>query len=118
MGQINSRTAQPDHAAYSAGPQKTLIATRERVAPPVDEMTGPSLNLALSAMTGDTAGIVDTLDAGIVVTVDGGGEIWGTGKYEALDPGWLEAFVLWLENLSENNVPLTSILWFPRLTTR
>ena len=90
------------------GHQKTLIATRERVAPPVDELTGPSLNLALSAMTGDTAGIVDTLDAGIVVTVDGGGEIWGTGKYEALDPGWLEAFVLWLENLSENKHPFNT----------
>jgi hypothetical protein len=90
------------------GHQKTLIAMRERVAPPVDEMTGPSLNLALSAMTGDTAGIVDTLDAGIVVTVDGGGEIWGTGKYEALDPGWLEAFVLWLENLSEHKHPFNS----------
>ena len=31
--------------------QKTLIATRERMAPPVDTVVGPSLNLAMSAMT-------------------------------------------------------------------
>jgi hypothetical protein len=94
--------------------QKTLIATREHVAPPVDEMVGSSLNLAMSAMTGDSAGIVNLLDAGIVVTVDGGGEIWGTGKYEAMDIGWLEAFVLWLENIPEPKYPFDfnpSVTW-------
>jgi Calcineurin-like phosphoesterase len=82
--------------------QKTLIATQERVAPHLDEKVGTPLNLALTAMTGDSAGIADALAVEIVVAVDGGGEIWGTGKYEQLDAGWLEAFVLWLENINED----------------
>jgi hypothetical protein len=33
------------------------------------------------------------------IGVDAGGGIWGTGKYQELDPGWLEAAALWLEHL-------------------
>lgn len=95
--------------------QKTLVATKERVAPQTDETVGSSLNLAMTALTGDSAGILDSLDIGIVVAVDGGGEIWGTGKYEGLDAGWLEAFARWLENIPEkkqtfNNNPAEKII--------
>jgi hypothetical protein len=34
------------------------------------------------------------------VSVDSEGNIWGFGKYQLLDPGWLEAAVVLLENLA------------------
>lgn len=43
------------------------------------------------------------------------GEIWGFGKYEELDIGWLEAGIIWLENLhyrypfADTNPPVIAI---------
>jgi hypothetical protein len=79
--------------------QRALVATRDQIAPKADPSLGTPATLAMSALTGDSEGIVQDLDWGIVVSVDGSGEIWGTGKYEGLDPGWLEALAEWLEHL-------------------
>jgi hypothetical protein len=87
--------------------QKTLLATKG-VPPPVDSALGPPLNFAMSVINDNVDGVVDTLDFGIIVTVDGGGEIWGTGKYEGLDTGWLEALAEWLENLLKAKNPFNS----------
>jgi hypothetical protein len=81
------------------GHQQAVTASQSRVAPPVDASLGRVLTLAFSAISNDQDGIVNNLDAGIVIDVDGGGEIWGTGKYEQLDPGWLEAAAEWLEHI-------------------
>jgi hypothetical protein len=56
------------------------------------------LMLAHSALSNDQDNVVNTLDAGAVLDVGADGVIWGTGKYEQLDPGWLEAFAVFLES--------------------
>lgn len=78
--------------------QQAIVASKGRVAPPTDASLGHALPLAFSAIYDDQDGVVSNLDAGVVIAVDEGGEIWGTGKYEQLDPGWLEAFAEWLEH--------------------
>lgn len=67
------------------------------------------LLLAQCVVTGDKDGTFPSIDrlaaqqrtnitAG--VRVDPGGNIWGTGKFQELDPGWFEAGVIWIENLA------------------
>ena len=80
------------------GHQQAVAASQARVAPRTDGSIGHALPLAFSAISDDRDGVVNNLDAGIIIDVDGGGEIWGTGKYQQLDPGWLEAFAEWLEH--------------------
>lgn len=57
------------------------------------------LILAQSALTNDADGVLNSLEAAVVVDVGPDGVIWGTGKYEQLDPGWTEAFAVFLESL-------------------
>ncbi len=79
--------------------QQAVTASQGRVAPPPDALVGHALPLALTAISDDRDGVANNLEAGVVIDVDGGGEIWGTGKYQQLDPGWLEAAAEWLEHL-------------------
>jgi hypothetical protein len=58
-----------------------------------------SMLLAGSALNNDADGVVSSLEAGIVIAVGSDGAIWGTGKWEQLDPGWIEAFAVFLESL-------------------
>jgi hypothetical protein len=58
-----------------------------------------SLMLAHSALTNDSDAIVSNLEAGVVIAVGPDGVIWGTGKWEQFDPGWVEAFAVFLESL-------------------
>jgi hypothetical protein len=58
-----------------------------------------TLVLAHSALTNDSDAVISNLDAGVVVTVGPDGVIWGTGKWEQLDPGWAESFAVYLESL-------------------
>jgi hypothetical protein len=61
------------------------------------------LILAKSALTDDADGTVAALPqlqpGDVEVDVDSGGAIWGTGKYQQLDPGWLGAAAAWMEHL-------------------
>ena len=57
------------------------------------------LLLAHSALSNDSDGTLASLEAGVVIDVGPDGVIWGTGKYEELDPGWTEAFAVYLESL-------------------
>jgi surface antigen len=77
--------------------QQAIAVTRG--AAPAGPAAGHGLSLAVSVLSNDQDGVLGALDAGLVLAVDGGGEIWGTGKYEQLDPGWLEALAEWLEHL-------------------
>ena len=63
------------------------------------------LMLAHSALTNDSDGVVNSLQAGAVVGVGPDGVIWGTGKYEQFDPGWAEAFAVYLESLLTGKHP-------------
>lgn len=73
--------------------QATGIATHEPSVP-------HQFLLAKSALTNDADGVVKALPepGAIEISVSPGGEIWGTGKYQQLDPGWVEAAGIWLEH--------------------
>jgi len=57
------------------------------------------LMFAHSVLTQDRNAVVTNLEAGVVIDVGPDGAIWGTGKWEQLDPGWVEAFAVFLENI-------------------
>ena len=61
------------------------------------------LLLTKTVLTNDQDSLASSLpepDAEAVeISVDSGGSIWGTGKYQQLDPGWVEAAALWLETI-------------------
>ncbi len=78
--------------------QQAVIASQSRVAPAPNANLGHALPLMFSAISDDQDEVLDSLDVNIVIAADGGGEIWGTGKYEQLDPGWLSAGAEWLEH--------------------
>jgi Calcineurin-like phosphoesterase len=63
------------------------------------------LVLVHSALTNDSDAVVSSLDAGVVLDVGPDGVIWGTGKYEQFDPGWTEAFAVFLESLLTGKHP-------------
>jgi hypothetical protein len=72
-------------------------------APPHDPTVSHLLTLVKTALTDDadgTAAALPELQPGAVeIDVDSGGAIWGTGKYQQLDPGWLAAAAAWFEHL-------------------
>jgi hypothetical protein len=77
--------------------QQAVTVSQTKQAPA--EAAPHNLVLAHSALTNDSDGVLNALDAGVVVDVGPDGVIWGTGKYEQLDPGWAEAFAVFLESL-------------------
>lgn len=85
--------------AVSQG-QQPVTPAEAQIAPSAGLRLGHILPLAFTALEGDTDKVLNTLAPGVVISVDPKGEIWGTGKYEQLDPGWLEAAAEWLENLA------------------
>lgn len=83
--------------------QQALLSSQSKVAPQPDAQLGHGLTFAFTALKDDVDGILNGLNAGTTVTVDKAGQIWGTGKYEQFDPGWLEAGAEWLEHLSSGS---------------
>ena len=61
------------------------------------------LLLIKTVLTNDQDGLASSLPhpaaEAMEISVDPGGSIWGTGKYQQLDPGWVEAGALWLETI-------------------
>ncbi|MGH9747962.1 MAG: metallophosphoesterase [Candidatus Acidiferrales bacterium] len=93
------------HMDRAYGQLKTFLQQR-RV--PYDPRVRRELLLAQCVVTNDqerTFAAVDALAAqqsvniSAGVHVDSGGNIWGAGKFQELDPGWFEAGVIWIENL-------------------
>src|SRR5580658_5620938 len=76
-------------------------------APPPDPTVAHQLILAKSALTDDADGVAAALPelqpGAIEIDVDAGGAIWGTDKYQQLDPGWLGSAAAWLEHLILGN---------------
>lgn len=87
--------------------QQAVTASQERIVPQPDATIDHNLLLVHAALTGDRDSVVNNLEAGVVVDVDAGGQIWGTGKYEQLDSCWAEAGAVWLENVfkGKHNFP-------------
>ena len=75
--------------------QQAVIASQSRVAPSPNSNAGHVLPLLFSAISNDQDGVLDRLDVNVIIAADGGSEIWGMGKYEQLDPGWLAAGAEW-----------------------
>ena len=69
-------------------------------APPLPNDTPRQALLLATALHEDKDQVMANLERGIVVRVGANGEIYGTGKYEELDPGWSEAAAVWLEYYS------------------
>jgi hypothetical protein len=84
-------------AILQANQQAVTVAQTRRA--PAGEAAPHHLILAHSALTNDSDGVLDNLEAGVVVDVGPDGVIWGTGKFQQLDPGWAEAFAVFLESL-------------------
>jgi hypothetical protein len=78
--------------------QQAVTVTQTQTAPAPDPSVPHQALLAKSALTNDQDGVVNSL-TDVVITIGAGGEIWGTGKYEQLDPGWTESIAVWLEHL-------------------
>jgi len=57
------------------------------------------LLLAHSVLSDDEDEVLENLGAGVEIDVNAQGEIWGTGKYQQLDPCWSEAVAVWMEHL-------------------
>ncbi len=57
-----------------------------------------SLTLANSALTNDSDGVINRLEAGFLFGTGPDGVMWGTGKWQQFDPGWIEAFAVYLES--------------------
>jgi len=79
--------------------QQAVTISQTKVAPKPDPSVPHQALFAQSALTDDQDAVLSNLQAGIVIDVGASGEIWGTGKYEQLDPGWAEAVAVWLEHL-------------------
>jgi hypothetical protein len=78
---------------------QAVALSQSRVAPQPDPTVNHDLLLTYSALNDDRDGVLSSLEPGVVVDVDAAGQIWGTGKYEELDPGWAEAGAVWLEHV-------------------
>ena len=79
--------------------QQALTVAQTHTAPAPDPSVAHQALLAQTALTNDQDRVADSLPADVVIAVGAGGEIWGTGKYQQLDPGWTESVAVWLENL-------------------
>jgi hypothetical protein len=74
---------------------QTVASTGQ--APPLPADVPRQALLIASALNDDKDQVIANLERGVVVHVGTDGEIYGTGKYEELDPGWTEAGAVWLE---------------------
>jgi hypothetical protein len=84
-------------AMLSANQQAVSVAQTQKA--PAAPAVPHQLTLAHSALFNDPDQVLSSLQAGAVLDVGPDGVIWGTGKYEQLDPGWAEAFAAYLETL-------------------
>jgi hypothetical protein len=82
-------------AILSANQQAVAVSQTNKA--PTAPALPHHLMFAHSVLTNDSDNVVSSLEAGIVIDVGPDGAIWGTGKYQQLDPGWAEALAVFLE---------------------
>jgi len=85
--------------------RQAITVSQSKVAPPLDPTVNHNLLLIHAALNDDRDGVLSNLEAGVVVEVGPEGQIWGTGKYQQLDPGWAEAGAVWLEHVFTGKHP-------------
>jgi hypothetical protein len=85
--------------------RQAVTVSHSKEAPPPDPTVSHNLVLTYAALNDDRDGVLSELEAGVVVDVDAEGQIWGTGKYQQLDPGWAEAGAVWLEHVFTGKHP-------------
>lgn len=90
--------------------QQAVTFTETGTAPPQDPSVKHQLLLAQSILSNDKDAVIQKLDAGIELDVNAEGEIWGTGKYQQLDPCWSEATAAWMEHLILGKHPFPSTI--------
>jgi hypothetical protein len=78
---------------------QAVAVSQTKAAPQPDPTVNHNLLLIHSALNDDRDGALSSLEAGVVVDVGPEGQIYGTGKYQQLDPGWAEAGAVWLEHV-------------------
>ncbi|HXJ95357.1 MAG TPA: metallophosphoesterase [Terriglobia bacterium] len=84
--------------AISAANQQAVLFSQTGQAPPVTAASR-HLMLAHSVLSNDSDQVLSRLESGVVCDVGPDGTIWGTGKYQQLDPGWTESLADALESL-------------------
>ncbi len=88
---IEPMLAKANAAAVAVSQQKTSAA--------YDPSIAHQALLAGSVLSNDKDDVLKNLSPGLVIDVTDGGEILGTGKYQLLDPGWVESVAAWLGTL-------------------
>jgi hypothetical protein len=84
--------------AITKANQQAVSVSQSRLAPSA-QAAAHHLMLAQSVLSNDQDNVVGSLEGSVVLDIGGDGVIWGTGKYQQLDPGWAEAFAVFLESL-------------------
>jgi len=97
--------AQISNAMQSAHAQAVQVAQTGAPPPAAEPHT---LTLAHSALTNDFDSVVNRLEAGILVGIGPDGVMWGTGRWQQFDPGWIEAFAVYLESLLVGKRPFVT----------
>ncbi|MGA7459380.1 MAG: hypothetical protein WBW69_04100 [Candidatus Korobacteraceae bacterium] len=96
-------------AAKQAKLAPLILAANEQAVQLVQTGKAPAaaaphqLMLANTALSDDSDAVAYSLQAGVVIDVGPDGVIWGTGKWEQLDPGWVEAFAVLLGESPTNH---------------
>lgn len=83
--------------AIAAAHQQAATVARTGTAPSVPAAPH-ELMLAQSVINNDLDSVMNKLDAGAVLDVGVEGVMWGTGRYQQIDPGWAESLACFLEN--------------------
>jgi len=95
--------------------QQAVVISQTKSAPQPDPTVNHNLLLTHSLLNDDRDSVLNSLEAGVVVDIGPEGQIWGTGKYQQLDPGWTEAAAVWLEHVFTgkhafpNNPPVIAV---------
>jgi hypothetical protein len=90
--------------AFQHANQQAISVSRTKRAP-VGIADSHTFMLAQSALSNDQDHVLGNLEAGLVLDVGPDGVIWGTGKYEQLDPGWADAIASLLETIVAGKHP-------------
>lgn len=93
-------------AVLSANNQAVQVAQTEQA--PSTRADPHTMTLASTALTGDRDAVLDNLNAAAPAVVGPDGVIWGAGKWEQFDPGWVGAFAVFLESLFTGKHPFVT----------
>jgi Calcineurin-like phosphoesterase len=103
----DTHAASADRAFIARGHDQALLAARSQFAA-FDTNVPRALIFGQAALGQDADGVLRSLSAGLILHVANDGTLLGTGKYESLDPGWAEAFAVWLEHIPQKKGPFSN----------